>query len=329
MTAICEAGFDFCEYGYQVGEMPRNMDSWRLTLTDNFQFMTLGQMEYWMNGIYYELTYSRKMSMEFADLLFTYERQISGRLNNTFYTQHNQLGMAVINWLHYSFVLPTCGRWVERWPRQDTSDIDAYLVTKAFETVSPLYDYDALQRYLLSPLGKNLYGISMVRNIARYSCGNFPGLTDVLMAKWLELLQSHGVDLKSYAIFEQRLLWEAPYIWNCCRKISVQLSYDDDVGLLIKVSNELRPEFSHLDPCYLCEPNCPRQANGPAMCLARVDESLRDIRLNSSLPGQWDEPLKPNQELVVQKCESWCGVELFDSVDEEYPVLELYTSELS
>jgi hypothetical protein len=282
-------------------------------------------MEYWMNEIYFELTYSSKMSMEYADLLFTYERQISGRLNNTFYTQHTQLGMAVINWLHNSFVLPTCGRWVERWPRQDTSDIDAYLVTKAFETVSPLYDYDALQRFLLSPLGKSLWGISMIRNIVGYSCGNFPGLTDVLMAKWLELLQSHGVNLKSYAIFEQRLLRETSYIWDCCRKISVQLSYDDDVGFLIKVSNELRPEFSHLDPRYLCEPNCRRMRDGPAMCLALVDESLRDIRLHSGIPGQWDEPLKPNQELVVQKREPWDGVGFYDSVDERYPILEPYS----
>ncbi|PQE10996.1 threonine synthase protein [Rutstroemia sp. NJR-2017a BVV2] len=328
MTAICEAGFDLCEDGYQIGYVPGDIRTWRFIITDTNPFMTQDQTEYWMDWLCYSLTDSSEITTELADFLFTFAGKFSSKLNNAFYIQHDLLVDTALNWLHNCFGPPASDEAAELRTRQNTIDLHTYLVSKAHETLPLLYNFDALQNYLQSGTIETQWRLSMIYQIATYNCGNFPGMTDLLMAKWLELLQSHGVDLKSYAMFEQLLLGNDFDIPFCCREIRIRLSYKDDSGLVIKVTNELEPEFSHLDPRYLCEPYCPRRTHGQAMCLSQVDESLRNIRVKSSIPGQWDEPLKPNEELVIQKRGELHGVGFYNSVREGYPVLEPCTYSL-
>jgi hypothetical protein len=313
MMAICEAGFDICEDGYQFGIVPLDIHIWRLILTGNVPSMTHDQIEYWTSWLCYVLTKSPRITTELADYLFTYVGEMSGKLNSPFYIQHDLLVDIAMNWLQYCFGPPISDQSAGLRTRQNIIDITTYLVSTALEKLPLLYNFDALQDYLQSGLAQKQWDLSMVSHIATYNCGNIPGLTDLLMAKWLELLQSHGVDLKSYAMFEGLLIGNDSSFPFCCRDIRVKLSYKDDIGLVIKVTNELNPEFSHLDPRYLCEPYCPRRMHGPAMCLSLVDESLRNIMVSSSIPGQWDERLKPNEELVAQKLYCFDGVRFYDS----------------
>ncbi|KAM3069890.1 hypothetical protein ACMFMG_010599 [Clarireedia jacksonii] len=321
ITAFSEAGFDFCEDGYQLGLIPDNIHLWRLILAKDFFLLRRAQIYYWVGWLEHCLLYSPGMAIELTGFVIKLIRDVDDP-NITFGAQHQIFSILALNWLRSCLAPPPSDRSQDCCTRQETVDINADLLSRAFEALPLLYNYDTLQNYLQSALDGDHWITSMVYVIAIYDCGNVPGLKDMLIAKWLEFLQNYGIDLKVYGMFEQRRIRDYFPSRSCCRVITAQVSYNDDTGLVIKVSNELRPEFSHLDPRYLCEPYCPRYKDGPAMCLSLVDESLRNIKLNSNIPGQWEEPLKPNEELVLQNRGLWGGFEFYNSVDERYPVFE-------
>ncbi|KAF7881353.1 uncharacterized protein EAF01_011864 [Botrytis porri] len=91
---------------------------------------------------------------------------------------------------------------------------------------------------------------------------------------------------------------------HCCKDINysiVREHQQDTLSLDIDVT--ILPEYSHLDPLFLCEAGRQRcDRTGVGRCLSRIDETfIKDGKFSMDIPGQWEEPIVPNttMELVL------------------------------
>lgn len=121
--------------------------------------------------------------------------------------------------------------------------------------------------------------------------------------RWSEMFLDCGIVL--HAIIQQTMGTNAleMRIFSCCRALHFEvLCVDQHDDLFLKVDNTIAPKFSHLDPLFLCEVGRPRRdRTGPGRCLSLISETLiKDGRFCMKMPGQWEEPVVSDSELVLQ-----------------------------
>ena len=148
---------------------------------------------------------------------------------------------------------------------------------------------------------------------------NSPGLATI----WLQLLAESGVNLREYCQHEQEIYNNSKLKPCRCNQANVQLGFnatENDFKPLIIIERD--PLFAHLDPEYVC-----KGINQRAECLSEVDSALvgSDGRPIQSIPGAWEERLKPNSELMWVR-DSWGRVRGFNSfadIDWDFKGLEI------
>lgn len=151
---------------------------------------------------------------------------------------------------------------------------------------------------------RNWWYIECVKRIIKASYWSIK-ITHVALRHWYTLFIESGFDLTLSATNEEYMRKNklTGHIFDCCKDIYFEIVHEDHYGnLSLSITATTLPEFSHLDPQYLCEAGRPRRdVEGPGRCLSCVPESfIRDGRLSLNVPGQWEEPLYPNSKLVLQ-----------------------------
>lgn len=70
-------------------------------------------------------------------------------------------------------------------------------------------------------------------------------------------------------------------------------------NLSLNITTTTLPEFSNLDPNFLCENGLPRcDSIGAGRCISKVDKTfIEDGKFSVNMPGHWEEPLLPNSNL--------------------------------
>ncbi|KAF7891033.1 uncharacterized protein EAF02_001358 [Botrytis sinoallii] len=87
------------------------------------------------------------------------------------------------------------------------------------------------------------------------------------------------------------------HIIHCCKGINYSVVHEHQQdNLSIEIDVTTLPEYSHLDPLFLCEAGRPRcDRTGVGRCLSQVDEAfVENGKFSKNMPGQWEEPLVPN-----------------------------------
>ncbi|KAF7891646.1 hypothetical protein EAF00_007948 [Botryotinia globosa] len=92
------------------------------------------------------------------------------------------------------------------------------------------------------------------------------------------------------------------HIIHCCKDINYSIFHEhqqDNLSLEIDVTT--LPEYSHLDPLFLCEAGRKRRdSKGAGRCLSQVDEAfIESGKFSMDMPGQWEEPLVPNAAMEL------------------------------
>ncbi|KAF7927760.1 uncharacterized protein EAE98_006142 [Botrytis deweyae] len=113
---------------------------------------------------------------------------------------------------------------------------------------------------------------------------------------------SDGEDSDKESTAHPALRW---HMINCCRDTYFEIIHEDQhENLSLKITSFTRPEYSHLDPLFLCEAGRKRRdRNGAGRCLSQVDEAfIESGKFSMNMPGQWEERLLPNSamELTLQ-----------------------------
>ncbi|KAM0130981.1 hypothetical protein ACHAO1_007574 [Botrytis cinerea] len=136
-------------------------------------------------------------------------------------------------------------------------------------------------------------------------------ITNAFFRKWTKLFTASGFDVTSYTLVGDEksiapIRFKRHFI-NCCRDINFEIVREDQTdSLSLNITSATRPEFSHLDPMFLCEAGrLRRDRTGVGRCLSQVDEAfIENGKFCMNMPGQWEEPLAPNS--VIGPClKSW------------------------
>ncbi|KAF5870317.1 uncharacterized protein Bfra_009701 [Botrytis fragariae] len=105
---------------------------------------------------------------------------------------------------------------------------------------------------------------------------------------------SDGEDSDKESTANPALRW---HVIDCCRDICCEITHEDQLdNLSLNITRFTRPEYSHLDPQFLCEAGRMRgDLTGAGRCLSRTDEAfIKDGKFSMDVPGQWEEPPVPN-----------------------------------
>lgn len=130
-----------------------------------------------------------------------------------------------------------------------------------------------------------------------------------IFRQWTNLFLDCGINL--YAIHQNTTehgAFRVSFV-DCCRVIDYEVVHGtQNRELLLGLDNTIEPGFSHLDPSFLCEIGRPRRdETGPGRCLSLVPEDfIKDGRFSLNMPGQWEEPLVPNLQLVLEASSHFC-----------------------
>ncbi|KAF7911945.1 hypothetical protein EAE99_010953 [Botrytis elliptica] len=170
---------------------------------------------------------------------------------------------------------------------------------------------------LVSCITTELYmdGVVKIMNACSWSME----LTDAIFRMWTHPFLELGIDLVSHLPCTIRgngensdgedsdedstarpiLRWHAV---DCCRDKHFEIIHEDQGdSFSLNITSFTRPEYSHLDPQFLCEAGRTRcDLTGAGRCLSRIDEAfIKDGKFSMDIPGQWEEALVPNTTMSL------------------------------
>ncbi|TEY71740.1 hypothetical protein BOTCAL_0087g00070 [Botryotinia calthae] len=126
-------------------------------------------------------------------------------------------------------------------------------------------------------------------------------ITNAIFQKWTKIFIASGFDVISWTLDgdEESIaqIRHKRHFIHCCKDINFEIVREDQSdNLLLNITSATRPEFSHLDPMFLCEAGrLRRDRTGVGRCLSQVDEAfIENGKFCMNVPGQWEEPLVPN-----------------------------------